>query len=77
MAEEAGKSAAQVAINWLLQRPGVTAPIIGARTMKQLEDNLGASGWALSAAQMEKLDAASAPEMVYPYDHISGAKNRR
>ncbi|MBZ0298699.1 MAG: aldo/keto reductase [Anaerolineae bacterium] len=77
VAEETGKSAAQVAINWLLQRPGVTAPIIGARTMQQLEDNLGASGWALSEAQMAALNQASEPAAIYPYDHISGAKNRR
>ncbi len=77
VAEETEKSAAQVAINWLLQRPGVTAPIIGARTMQQLEDNLGAAGWALDDAQMQKLNEASEPEMVYPYSHVAGAKNRR
>jgi diketogulonate reductase-like aldo/keto reductase len=42
VAEEVSKTPAQVAINWLMNRPGVTAPIIGARTMKQLEDDLGA-----------------------------------
>jgi len=40
IAEETSKSPAQVALNWLLQRPGVTAPIIGARNMEQLENNL-------------------------------------
>ena len=48
VAEEVSKTPAQVALNWLLQRPGVTAPIIGARTMAQLEDNLKASGWSLN-----------------------------
>jgi magnesium transporter len=44
VADETSKSPAQVALNWLLQRPGVTAPIIGARNMEQLDRNLGASG---------------------------------
>ena len=52
MAEEAEKTPAQVAINWLLQRPGVTAPIIGARNMKQLEANLGAAGWTLDESAL-------------------------
>ncbi len=77
VAQETGKSAAQVAINWLLQRPGVTAPIIGARTMQQLEDNLGAGGWSLSEAQMQKLNDASAPPLVYPYEHVIRAYQRR
>lgn len=77
VADAAGKSPAQVAINWLLQRPGVTAPIIGARTMQQLEDNLGASGWALTDDQMARLNQASEPELVYPYDAIAGAQKRR
>jgi aryl-alcohol dehydrogenase-like predicted oxidoreductase len=77
VSEEVGKTPAQVAINWLLQRPGVTAPIIGARTMQQLEDNMGACGWALDDAQMEKLNTASQPQIVYPYEHVEGAKKRR
>jgi len=65
--EETGKSAAQVALNWLLGSPGVTAPIIGARNMTQLEDNLGAAGWALSDDQMAKLTAASDTRPPYPH----------
>ena len=45
VAEETGKTPAQVALRWLLQKPGVTAPIIGARTIEHLETNLGAAGW--------------------------------
>src|SRR5262245_14996912 len=77
VAEQAGKTPAQVAINWLLRKPGVTAPIIGARTIEQLESNLGANGWALDDEQIQRLDEASAPAAVYPYDHIAGARNRR
>lgn len=69
---ETGKSPAQVALNWVLQRPSVTAPIIGARTMAQFEDNLGAAGWALTPDQMERLDTASAKRLPYPYDLQSG-----
>jgi aryl-alcohol dehydrogenase-like predicted oxidoreductase len=77
VAEQADKPPAQVAINWLLTRPAVTAPIIGARTIEQLENNLGASGWTLSDEQVAQLDEASEPAKVYPYDHIAGAQKRR
>jgi aryl-alcohol dehydrogenase-like predicted oxidoreductase len=67
--KETGKTAAQVALNWLLRQPGVTGPIVGARNMQQLEDNIGATGWALSDEHVRKLTAASEPkELPYPYD---------
>ena len=56
--------------NWVLHRPGVTAPILGARTVTQIEDNLGAIGWCLDAESVAKLDDASAIEHGYPYDFI-------
>jgi aryl-alcohol dehydrogenase-like predicted oxidoreductase len=68
VAQEVGKSPAQVALNWLLGRPGVTAPIIGARTLEQLEDNLGATGWSLDAEHMERLNGVSAKRLPYPYE---------
>lgn len=71
VAQEVGKTPAQVALNWLLQRPGITAPIIGARTMAQLEDNLGAAGWSLSAEHMERLNQASSKRLPYPYNYLS------
>lgn len=77
VAEASGKSPAQVAINWLLQRPGVTAPIIGARNMEQLEANLGASGWSLSDEQMAALNAASEAPLPYPYDVVEGNRAAR
>jgi len=70
VAEQVGKTPAQVALNWLLHRPGVTAPIIGARTLEQLEDNLGAAGWALSQDQIAQLELVSAPPSIYPYNFI-------
>lgn len=71
------KHPAQVALRWLLDRPGVTAPIFGARTREQLEINLGATGWRLEAEEMAKLDAASNIELPYPYDFISRYTRKR
>jgi aryl-alcohol dehydrogenase-like predicted oxidoreductase len=65
------KTPPQVALNWLLQQPGVTAPIIGARTIEQLDDNLDSTGWALSADELARLDAASAIPLPSPYDFIA------
>ena len=74
ISEETGKTYAQISLNWLLRQEGVTAPIIGARTMEQLEDNLGAVGWALSEKQVERLSEASAIEEVYPHRFIREAQ---
>lgn len=69
VAEETGKTVPQVALNWLLRRPTVSSVIVGARTEQQLRENLGATGWALTAEQVAKLDAASARPRAYPYWH--------
>ncbi|XJZ26694.1 aldo/keto reductase [Bacillota bacterium Lsc_1132] len=71
VAKEAEKTPAQVAINWLLNQTGVTAPIIGARTMKQLEANLGSAGWALTDEQIARLNSASDLFVSYPYDQVA------
>jgi len=67
IAAETGKTVPQIAINWLLQRPTVSSVLIGARDEAQLQQNLGALGWQLSAAQMSRLDAASRVTPAYPY----------
>jgi aryl-alcohol dehydrogenase-like predicted oxidoreductase len=69
VAEETGKSVAQIAINWVLQRPSVATVIIGARDDVQLRQNLGATGWTLTPDQMAQLDVASAKQRIYPYWH--------
>lgn len=69
VAKETGKSVAQIALNWLLQRPTVSTVIFGARNEEQLRQNLGASGWNLTAAQIVTLDAASDTNWIYPYWH--------
>ncbi len=66
---ETGRTLPQVAINWVLQRPTVATVIIGARDEKQLRENLGAAGWALTPEQMARLDAVSAKPQPYPYWH--------
>ncbi len=72
-----GKTPSQVALNWLLQQPGVTASIIGARTTAQLEENLGSVGWALDADELSKLNAASDIPLPSPYNFIARYTRRR
>jgi aryl-alcohol dehydrogenase-like predicted oxidoreductase len=67
------KTPAQVALNWVLHRTGVTAPIIGARNLTQLEDNLGATGWQLDEESDQALAWASAFRLGYPYEFIQFA----
>lgn len=76
VAKETGKTVPQIALNWLLQRPTVATVIIGARDEQQLRDNLGATGWNLTPAQVAKLDAASAVTLAYPYWHQRGFAER-
>ena len=76
VAKETGKTVAQIALNWLLQRPTVANVIVGARNETQLHDNLGALGWSLNAAQMAQLDQASTRPLPYPYWHQSGFAER-
>ena len=75
ISEETERSHAQIALNWLLHRPGVVAPIIGATKLEQLDDNLAAAGWDLDESQLERLDKVSALPDTYPYHFI--ARNQR
>jgi aryl-alcohol dehydrogenase-like predicted oxidoreductase len=70
VAGELGKTPSQVALAWLLARPVVSSVIFGARTVAQLEENLGAGDLELPAAAVARLDAASAPELGDPYEFI-------
>jgi aryl-alcohol dehydrogenase-like predicted oxidoreductase len=69
VAAETEKTVAQVALNWLLQRPTVVNIVIGARNGEQLKQNLAATGWNLTTDQVKKLDAASELPPIYPYWH--------
>jgi aryl-alcohol dehydrogenase-like predicted oxidoreductase len=66
IAKELDTTPARVAIAWVQNRPGVASTIIGARTLDQLEQNLGALEVKLSPAQTQKLDALSAPQLNFP-----------
>lgn len=68
VAEEVSGTPSQVALRWLMQKPGHPLPVIGARTAEQLEDNMGAVGIELSADHMKRLDDVSAIESGYPHD---------
>jgi len=66
VADELGASVAQVAIAWLLAQPGVTAPILGPRTLEQLEDLLPAAELSLTDEQVQRLGRWTAPVRGYP-----------
>jgi aryl-alcohol dehydrogenase-like predicted oxidoreductase len=76
IAKETGRTVPQIALNWLLRRPTVASVIIGARNEEQLKQNLAAEGWALTAEQVARLDAASEPVLAYPYWHQRQFKER-
>ncbi|KAL4225822.1 hypothetical protein ACF0H5_013811 [Mactra antiquata] len=78
IAEKHGKTIPQVSLRWLIQKPVVSSVIIGATSVKQLEDNMGASsGWSLSDEEMTSLDEASSTPRLYPYEMIWRKSNER
>lgn len=68
VSDEIGHSMAQVALAWLRYRPVPVIPIIGARKLSQLEDNLASFSLTLSADQLKTLDEASQIELGFPQD---------
>lgn len=72
IARETGRTVTQVALNWLLSRPTVCNLVIGARNEHQLCENLGATGWSLSAEQIRRLDELTRRTPIYPYWHQMG-----
>jgi aryl-alcohol dehydrogenase-like predicted oxidoreductase len=78
IAENHGVSMAEVALAWVTARPAVTATILGARTLEQLEANLGAAGLELTAAETATLDAVSHPAVAdYPYGELGEDQRSR
>ena len=75
--EEHSVSAAQVALAWTLGRPGVTSLIVGARTEEQLADNLAAVDLELADDERARLDALSAPPLLYPFWHQAASASDR
>ncbi|MDB5968671.1 MAG: aldo/keto reductase [Hydrocarboniphaga sp.] len=77
MSEEIGCTPAQVALAWTLLNPAVASPILGARTLAQLQDNLGALEVTLAAEQITRLDAVSRIDLGFPHEFLaSGAAMR-
>ena len=77
IAEERSVSGAQIALAWLLGRPGVTSVIVGGRTEAQIKDNLGAGALKLTPDERAKLDKISQPPLLYPYWHQAMAAKDR
>lgn len=72
VAKEIERSPAQVALNWVLKRPGITSAIIGASKAEQLDENLKALDFEIPAEQSMKLEAAGRPDAIYPYHGFDG-----
>jgi aryl-alcohol dehydrogenase-like predicted oxidoreductase len=60
IAAEAGKSVAELVINWTIHQPGITAALCGAKRPEQIRANAGGMGWRLSANHMERIQQAIA-----------------
>jgi diketogulonate reductase-like aldo/keto reductase len=70
VAREANSTPARVALNWLHRQPGVTAPIIGVRTIEQLDDNLAALDLELTLDQLSRLSQVSCPKLNFPAEFL-------
>ncbi|KAA3611981.1 MAG: aldo/keto reductase [Calditrichaeota bacterium] len=70
VAGQIGKTPAQVAIRWTMQQNQVVIPIVGARTLEQIEDNLNAADFVLNPEQMDKLNNVSKIEVGFPHDFL-------
>lgn len=74
---EIDRTPSQVALNWLMHKPGVTSIIIGARRFDQLNDNLGALDFTLSDDHMKWLDDVSAYPLPFPYNFLTSDRIRQ
>jgi aryl-alcohol dehydrogenase-like predicted oxidoreductase len=73
VAAELGATSSQVALAWTMLDPAITSPLIGARTLPQLEDNLGALDLTFNDEQIARLDVVSRIEMGFPHDFLTPA----
>ena len=76
VATATGRTSSQVALAWTMRDPAVTAPIIGARTLAQLEDNLGALDVSFTEGHLADLEKASAIELGFPHDFLARPMTR-
>lgn len=77
VAKELGKTPAQVALRWVLEQPGISSVIAGVRNTQQLRDNIGAIGWRLDGAMLERLNKVSTLPMRYPESFEYNVHERR
>jgi 1-deoxyxylulose-5-phosphate synthase len=68
LAAAAGATAAQIALAWLLRRPGVSSAVVGVTSLAQLEENLAAASLPVGEPEAARLDELTAPTLGYPYD---------
>jgi len=75
--ERIGKSATEVALRWLLQRPGNVIPILGAKSEAQLSQQLAAARFTLDSEAIKELDTVSRIDVGYPGSLLTGAVGKR
>ena len=75
IAAEAGRSASQISLAWLLRNAGVTSVIMGARTVRQLQDNMGALEVSLAEEHLSRLQDASSIDMGFPHSYLEWLMN--
>ena len=61
IAAKYGKSIAQLAIQWLTSRPGVSSPLLGARAVHEMKENAGSVGWSIAEADVAEIDRLTLP----------------
>jgi aryl-alcohol dehydrogenase-like predicted oxidoreductase len=71
IAQEIGRTPAQVALNWIRQQEGAPIPIIGARTQEQIKDNLNCLAFSLTPEQIDALTKASTIDLGFPHDFLA------
>ena len=77
IAGELRRPASQVALNWVRQKCPGSVPIVGARTVAQMEENLGCLEFELPEEEMLRLDEASAIELGFPHDFLRSESMRK
>jgi aryl-alcohol dehydrogenase-like predicted oxidoreductase len=77
VAQEIGRTPAQVALTWVRCREGVVIPLVGARTIAQLGDNLGCLEFELAPEHVERLDEVSRIELGFPHDFLAQFRSDR
>jgi aryl-alcohol dehydrogenase-like predicted oxidoreductase len=71
IASEIARTPAQVSLNWIRQKKGVFIPILGAKTVEQIQDNLASTEFDLTEEQLQRLDDVSRIGLGFPHDFIS------